>query len=86
MNECSVDRRHDRSAVPDHPCLELVANSEDKLTLLISRRLITMVKTKEYEKERGEEYRAVTRKSLEEKGISYNDLMKTVCSVGDDDS
>lgn len=44
-----------------------------------------MVKTKEYEKERGEEYRAVTRKSLEEKGISYNDLMKTVCSVGDDD-
>ena len=85
MPGCSVDRRHDRDAVPVHPCLELVANSEDKLTLLISRRLITMVKTKEYERGRSEEYRAVTRNSLEEKGISYNDLMKTVRSVGDAD-
>ena len=36
--------RHTDDEVPQHPCLELVSNSEEKLTLLISRRLITMKK------------------------------------------
>ena len=48
------------------------------MTLLLSRRLITMEKIAEYEVEKREMYREVTRKSLEEQGISYNDLMKTV--------
>lgn len=68
----------DANSIPLHPCLRVVANSEDKLTLLLSRRLITMEKIAEYEVEKREMYREVTRKSLEEQGISYNDLMKTV--------
>ena len=68
----------DANSIPLHPCLRIVANSEDKLTLLLSRRLITMEKIAEYEMEKREMYREVTRKSLIEQGISYNDLMKTV--------
>lgn len=71
----------DANSIPLHPCLRIVANSEDKLTLLLSRRLITMEKIAEYEVEKREMYREVTRKSLIEQGISYNDLMKTVGTV-----
>ena len=68
----------DAQSIPLHPCLRVVANSEDKLTLLLSRRLITMEKIAEYEADKREMYREVTRKSLVDQGISYNDLMKTV--------
>ena len=44
-----VINRHTDDEFPQHPCLELVSNSEEKLTLLISRRLITMKKTCEYD-------------------------------------
>lgn len=72
----------DANSIPLHPCLRIVANSEDKLTLLLSRRLITMEKIAEYEMKKREMYREVTRKSLIEQGISYNDLMKTVGTLG----
>ena len=72
----------DVNSIPLHPCLRIVANSEDKLTLLLSRRLITMEKIAEYEMEKREMYREVTKKSLIEQGISYNDLMKTVGNLG----
>ena len=52
------------------------------MTLLLSRRLITMEKIEEYEMEKREMYREVTKKSLIEQGISYNDLMKTVGNLG----
>ena len=67
--------------MPHHPCLELVSNSEDKLTLLISRRLITMKKVREYEYERREEYKQQTRESLEKNNLSYCDLMEIVNSL-----
>ena len=73
-----LENSHTEEEVPCHPCLELVANSEDKLTLLISRRLITMKKVKEYERERKEEYKKQTRESLEKYNLSYCDLMETV--------
>lgn len=37
------------SDLPQHPCFALVANSEQKLTMYFSRRLITMEKIKEYD-------------------------------------
>ena len=46
--------RHTDDEVPQHPCLELVSNSEEKLTLLISRRLITMKKIAEYDPSYGQ--------------------------------
>ncbi|KAK8831872.1 hypothetical protein WA577_001929 [Blastocystis sp. JDR] len=67
---------HGKEEVPRHPCFELVANSEDKLTQLISRRLVTMKKVRAYEAERREEYKEVTRRSLKEFILSYNDLME----------
>ena len=44
-----LSNRHTDDEYPRHPCLELVSNSEEKLTLLISRRLITMKKVCEYD-------------------------------------
>ena len=41
--------RHKEKEVPEHPCLELISNSEEKLQTNVSRRLITMRKVKEYE-------------------------------------
>lgn len=46
-----VEGRHGEKEVPEHPCLELLANSEEKLQTNVSRRLITMRKKREYEKE-----------------------------------
>lgn len=46
-----VKGRHGEKEVPEHPCLELLANAEEKLQTSVSRRLITMCKTREYEKE-----------------------------------
>ena len=69
---------HTAEEVPCHPCLEYVANSEDKLTLLISRRLITMKKVRKYEPEKKEEYKKATRDSLVRYNLSYCDLMETV--------
>ena len=42
--------------LPRHPCLKLVANSEDFLTLKVSRRLITMEKVAPYDEARKQEY------------------------------
>lgn len=69
---------HSEKEVPEHPCLELISNSEDKLTLLISRRLITMKKVKEYDPTKKNEYQCITRQSLETYNLSYCDLMETV--------
>ena len=74
--ERGVRCRHGKEEVPRHPCFELVANSEDKLTQLISRRLVTMKKVRAYEAERREEYTVVTRRSLKEFNLSYNDLLE----------
>ena len=41
--------RHKEKEVPEHPCLEFISNSEEKLQTNVSRRLITMRKVKEYE-------------------------------------
>ena len=47
--------------VPEHPCLEWVATSQDDLYRDVSRRLITMRKVKEYRVELREEYKKHTR-------------------------
>ena len=80
--------RHTDEEVPQHPCLELVSNSEEKLTLLISRRLITMKKVAEYDPSyahwcgmnvsKTEEYKAFTRQSIVSQQLSYSDLMDIV--------
>ena len=44
-----VDRpSYDAALLPAHPCLVLIANSEQGLTRTFSRRLITMEKTRAY--------------------------------------
>ncbi|KAH9496213.1 tRNA methyltransferase 11 [Bulinus truncatus] len=40
---------YSESNIPQHPCLQLESNCEQTLTSTISRRLITMVKVKEFE-------------------------------------
>ena len=50
-----VSGRHGEKEVPEHPCLELVSNSEEKLQTHVSRRLVTMKKTAEYEENKEEE-------------------------------
>ncbi|XP_014661931.1 PREDICTED: tRNA (guanine(10)-N2)-methyltransferase homolog isoform X4 [Priapulus caudatus] len=44
--------------IPQHPCLELVANSEQPLSVHVSRRLITMRKHLDYEEARESELQA----------------------------
>mmetsp|Transcript_7434 Transcript_7434/g.8544 ORF Transcript_7434/g.8544 Transcript_7434/m.8544 type:complete len:267 (-) Transcript_7434:425-1225(-) len=48
--------------LPTHPCLRLVANSEDFLTMKISRRLITMEKVFPYEPGLRNEYQQQAKK------------------------
>ena len=79
---------HSDNEVPQHPCLELVSNSEEKLTLLISRRLITMKKITEYDiswdtnkrmKIRKQtEYKQFTKQSIVTQNLSYSDIMESV--------
>mmetsp|Transcript_22323 Transcript_22323/g.66542 ORF Transcript_22323/g.66542 Transcript_22323/m.66542 type:complete len:97 (-) Transcript_22323:214-504(-) len=42
-------RRYDDSELPTHPALQLVANSEQLLTLRYCRRLVTMQKVRPYD-------------------------------------
>lgn len=44
--------------VPSHPCLEVIANAENPLNLMLSRRMIVMRKTQHYETARRLEYAA----------------------------
>lgn len=44
FNICS----YSEALIPSHPCLRLVANSEQCLSRNVSRRLITMEKVKEH--------------------------------------
>lgn len=78
--------RHGREDVPKHPCLEFVSNSEDKLTQMISRRLITMRKREEYDERKQAEYKEVTRRSLKQFNLSYNDLMEMVEKGGESEA
>jgi len=52
---CTYDLTEEQ--LPTHPCLRLVANSLERMTLKLGRRLITMEKIKEYEYEKEHEYR-----------------------------
>ncbi|KAK8797288.1 hypothetical protein WA158_004496 [Blastocystis sp. Blastoise] len=67
-----------QEAVPCHPCLSLVANSNEALSGLLNRRLITMEKTQPYCVEKDAEYRAVAYKSLVDYNISYATLKQTI--------
>ena len=60
--------------VPEHPCLEWVATSQDDLYRDVSRRLITMRKVKEYRVELREEYKKHTRDSIVKYGLSCVDI------------
>jgi len=51
-------------SVPVHPCLVLVANSEQLIAFPFSRRLITMEKTAVYDDEKAEEYTMFTRTKM----------------------
>uniref|UniRef100_A0A7S3PME6 tRNA (guanine(10)-N(2))-methyltransferase n=1 Tax=Aplanochytrium stocchinoi TaxID=215587 RepID=A0A7S3PME6_9STRA len=48
--------------LPKHPCMKVVANSEDFLTMKISRRLVTMEKILSYDINKQDMYRQETRK------------------------
>lgn len=53
--------KYKQDILPRHPCLKLVANSEDFLTLKVSRRLITMEKVAHYDEAQSEEYERIKR-------------------------
>ena len=75
-----VSGRHGEKEVPEHPCLELVSNSEEKLQTHVSRRLVTMKKTAEYEEKKEGEYKEFCRKSIKRNNISYANLKEFVYS------
>ncbi|KAG1697688.1 tRNA (guanine(10)-N2)-methyltransferase [Nymphon striatum] len=60
MNGCLVywlpvyKEDYNEECIPTHPCLKLVANSEQELTEHTSRRLITMEKIKEFSSDKAE--------------------------------
>lgn len=74
--------------MPEHPCLELVSNSEEKLQTHVSRRLVTMRKVKEYDStydfglivicRKQKEYKQYCRESIERNHISYQNLKEFV--------
>ena len=66
--------RHGREDVPKHPCLEFVSNSED------------MRKREEYDERKQAEYKEVTRRSLKQFNLSYNDLMEMVEKGGESEA
>ena len=51
--------------LPVHPCLRVAANCEQRLTVHLSRRLVTMVKDAPYDPARSDEYMAFTTTRLE---------------------
>ena len=65
---------HKEKEVPEHPCLEFISNSEEKLQTNVSRRLITMKKVKEYEIGKEMEYKQFCRESIKRNHISYQNL------------
>ena len=69
-----LTNRHGHREVPEHPCLEWVATSQDDLYRDVSRRLITMKKVKKYEKMKQEKYKKATRESIAKYQISYTTL------------
>ena len=72
--------RHGEKDIPEHPCLELVSNSEEKLQTHVSRRLVTMKKTAEYDEKKEEEYKEFCRQSIKRNNISYANLKEFVYS------
>jgi hypothetical protein len=63
--------------LPIHPCLKVVSNSEQKLSGLLSRRLVTMEKVAEYDWSKTEEYRAIAERHAAS-APSYADLKKRI--------
>lgn len=71
---------HDEKDIPEHPCLKLISNSEEKLQTHVSRRLVTMQKVREYEEDKEMEYKAFCRESIKRNNISYTNLKEFVYS------
>jgi hypothetical protein len=63
--------------LPVHPCLRVVSNSEQKLSGLLSRRLVTMEKVCEYDWSKTEEYQAIAELHAAS-APSYADLKKRI--------
>ena len=72
------ENRHGELEVPEHPCLELISNSEEKLQTHVSRRLVTMRKVKEYDSAKRDEYKQFCRESIVRNNISYQNLKEFV--------
>lgn len=64
--------------LPQHPCLRVIANSEDKLTGTLSRRLITMEKFCEYDSSQSAYYREVAETAAERGKQSYNNVLHRI--------
>ena len=61
-----VIEEYDESQVPQHPCLAIIANSEQRLSMKLARRLITMEKICKYNYAKVDEYAAEARKFYKE--------------------
>lgn len=53
-----VPQDYSRAQLPAHPCLSLLCDPEERLSRMLSRRIVVMVKTAEYDPARTREYRA----------------------------
>ena len=70
-----VIAEYDVSQVPQHPCLKIIANSEQRLSTKLARRLITMEKVADYDYAKADAYIAEVRKCFKASSDScYDDI------------
>jgi tRNA G10 N-methylase Trm11 len=62
-------RDHTSDKLPVHPCLALESDSEQVLSLMLSRRIVCMVKVAHYDPSRKADYRTTARAAAEAAGI-----------------
>lgn len=62
---------YDESGLPSHPCLKLVANSEQILTKIISRRLLTFEKVRHLNPSDAPEVHSINQKISDFRGKYY---------------
>ena len=56
---CVVDE-YSRSQLPTHPCLTTIADPEERLSRMLARRIVVMVKTADYDITKSAEYKATS--------------------------
>ncbi|RYY33431.1 hypothetical protein EON62_04240 [archaeon] len=74
---------HKTEDLPWHPCLEVVSDAEDKLNMMLSRRVVSMRKVADYDYAKADEYRAAVAARAEERGLAGVGLKSRLANAYD---